>query len=206
MAKKRLPAEKRRKSILKAAERCLSRKGYYNCTTADIAAEAGITEPVLYQHFEDKRDLIDSLRNDAVEDIGNYVARRVLKQETLLGGLRETAEAVFDYTSRHRSKMRAYYYSIPKLGTGGLRRSPVERLHHLHSAISYMLEEAQRQGTVLDDIDISSFAWSFISLLETVYIANALGLDVPLKEKDLYIDLIDRMLSTISAPIKVEEP
>jgi len=205
MAKKRLPAEKRRKSILKAAERCLSRKGYYNCTTADSAAEAGITEPVLYQHFEDKRDLIDSLRSEAIEDIGNYVAKRVIKQQTPLGGLRETAEAVFDYTSRHRSKMRAYYYSIPELGRGGLRRSPVERLHQVHSAVSYMLEEAQRQGDVIDDIDIPSFAWSFISLFETVYIANALGLDVPLKEKDLYMDLIDRMFSTISVPISAEE-
>ncbi|MBN2028078.1 MAG: TetR/AcrR family transcriptional regulator [Actinobacteria bacterium] len=205
MARKRLPAPKRRKSILKAAERCLSRRGYYNCTTADIAAEAGITEPVLYQHFEDKRDLIDSLRSEAIEDIGNYVARRFLKQETPLGGLRETAEAVFDYTSRHRSKMRAYYYSIPEMGKGGLRKSPVERLHQVHSAVSYILEEARQQGTVIGDIDIPSFAWSFISLFETVYIANALGLDVPLKEKDLYMDLVDRLLATISVPIKADE-
>lgn len=204
MAKKRLPAEKRKKSILKAAERCLARKGYYNCTTADIAAEAGITEPVLYQHFKDKRDLIDSLRTEAIEDIGGYVAKRVLKRETQLDGVRELADAVFDYTSRHRSKMRAYYYSIPEMGRGGLRRSPAERLHHLHEAVSYMLEEGQRQGAVREDADIPSFTWSYISLLETVFLSNALGLDVPIKEKDLYMGLIDRMLSSVSIEIKAE--
>jgi AcrR family transcriptional regulator len=206
MAKKRLPAEKRKKSILKAAERCLARKGYYNCTTADIAAEAGITEPVLYQHFENKRDLFNTLRNEAVEDISIYVTRRVVRKKTPLEGLREAAEAIFDYTVRHRSKMRAYYYSIPELGKGGLRRSPVERVHRLYNAVSYMLEEAQRQGAVNSGVDIPGFSWSFISLVEIVYIANALGLDVPFKERDVYIELIDCLLSTISTPIEPEEP
>jgi AcrR family transcriptional regulator len=204
MGKKRLSAEKRRQSILKAAERCLARKGYYNCTTADIAAEADITEPVLYQHFRDKRDLVDSLRNSAVEDITNYVTRRVVKRKTPLEGLHEAAEAIFDYTVRHRSKMRAYYYSIPELGKGGLRRSPVERLHRLHEAVSFMLEEAQRQGAAVKEMNAPDFAWSFIALLEIVYIANALGLNVPFKQKDMYMDLIDRMLKTISVPDKVE--
>ena len=204
MVKKRLPAAKRKQSILKAAERCLARKGYYNCTTADIAAEADITEPVLYQHFRDKRDLVDSLRSSAVEDISNYVTRRVVKKKTPLEGLQEAAEAVFDYTVRHRSKMRAYYYSIPELGKGGLRRSPVERLHRLHEAVSFMLEEAQRQGAAVKEMSAPDFAWSLIALVEIVYIANALGLNVPFKQKDMYMDLIDRMLKTISVPDKVE--
>lgn len=200
MAKKRLSAEKRRESILKAAERCLARKGYYNCTTADIAAEADVTEPVLYQHFRDKRDLVDSMRNATVEDISNYVTRRVLKKGTPLEGLREAAEAIFDYTLRHRSRMRAYYYSIPELGKGGLRRSPVERLHRLHEAVSFMLEEAQRQGAAAEGFDASDFAWSYISLLEIIYIANALGLEVPFSNREAYMDLIERLLDTISVP------
>jgi AcrR family transcriptional regulator len=204
MGKKRLPAEQRKQSIIKAAEHCLARKGFYNCTTADIAAAAGITEPVLYQHFQNKGDIISSLRTSAVEDISNYVAKRALKRKTPLEGLQECAEAVFDYTLRHRSKMRAYYYSIPELGRGGLRRSPVERLHQFHEAVSYMLEEAQRQGNALGEIDPSDFAWSFIALVEIVFIANALGLDVPFIDKDIYMDLIDRLLASVSVPSRAE--
>jgi len=205
MTKRRLPAEKRKQSILKAAERCLARKGYYSCTTADFASEADVTEPVLYQHFEDKRAIVDSLRDQAINDISNYTVKRVLRKKTPLEGLREGAEAVFDYTLRHRSKMRAYYYSIPELGKGGLRRSPVERLHRLHAAVTYMLEEAQRQGAATDEMNASEFAWSFISLMEIVYIANALGLHVPFQQKDTYMDLIDRLLSSISTPPRPEE-
>jgi AcrR family transcriptional regulator len=204
MGKKRLPAEKRKQSILKAAERCLARKGYYNCTTADIAAAADVTEPVLYQHFRNKSDIVSSMRSSAIEDITDYVVKRVLKRKTPLEGLRECAEAVFDYTLRHRSKMRAYYYSIPELGKGGLRRSPVERLHRLHDAVTFILEEAQRQESARSEINADDFAWSFIALVEIVYIANALGLDVPFTQKDTYMDLIDRLLANVSVPSKAE--
>ena len=204
MAKKRLPAEKRKQSIIKAAERCMARKGFYNCTTADIATMAGITEPVLYQHFRDKSDIVDSLRDNAITDLTDYVVKRVLRRKTPLEGLRECAEAVFDYTRRHRSTMRAYYYSIPELGKGGLRYSPVERLHGFHDGVSLMLEEAQRMGIAVSEMDASDFAWSFISLVEIVFIANALGLDVPFISKETYVDLIDRLLATISVPTEAE--
>ncbi len=204
MARKRLPAEKRRESILKAAERCLARRGYYSCTTADIAAEAGITEPILYQHFEDKRDLVECLRHRTVKELSRYVVMRVLKQSNPLAGLREAAEAAFDFTRRHRSKMRAYYYSIPELGRGGFHRTPVDRLHHLYAAVSYMIEEAQRRGEATDDVNAMEFAWSFVALMEIVYIANALGLEVPFNDKRTYLDLVDRLLSSISTTGRIE--
>ncbi len=200
MGKKRLTAEKRRQSILRAAELCLARKGYYNCTTADIAAAAGITEPVLYQHFEGKRDIVDSMRNAALEDLARYVIKRALQKETPLGGLREYTSAAFDYTLKHRSRMRAFYYSIPELGRGGLRRSPVERIHNLHAAVTFTLQEAQRQGAAAGDMDAADLAWSIIALVELVYIANALGLDVPFSSKEAYMDLVDRLLETVSTP------
>ncbi len=204
MARRRLPAEKRRESLLKAAERCLARKGYYSCTTADIASEAGVTEPILYQHFEDKRELVECMRDRTVQDISRYVVRRFLQKTTPLAGLREAAEAAFDFTRRHRSKMRAYYYSIPELGRGGFHRTPVDRLHRLHSAVSYILEEGQRQGSVRKDLKPEDFAWSYIALMEIVYIANALGLEVPFNDKRKYLELVDRLLRNASATGEIE--
>jgi AcrR family transcriptional regulator len=204
MARKRLPAEKRRESILKAAERCLARRGYYSCTTADIAAEAGITEPILYQHFEDKRDLVECMRHQAVRELSRYVVMRVLKRSNPLAGLREAAEAAFDFTRRHRSKMRAYYYSIPELGRGGFHRTPVDRLHNLYAAVSYMIEEAQRRGEAKSEVNAAEFAWSFIALMEIVYIANALGLEVPFSDKRMYLELVDRLLASISTSDRIE--
>src|SRR5580765_4487898 len=53
----RLPAEERRALLLETACRVFSHGSYRGVTTAEIAREAGITEPVLYRHFASKRDL-----------------------------------------------------------------------------------------------------------------------------------------------------
>ena len=57
MGRTRLPAEERRASLLACACGVFSGGSYRGSTTAEIAREAGITEPVLYRHFESKRDL-----------------------------------------------------------------------------------------------------------------------------------------------------
>src|SRR5438874_6468620 len=53
----RLTAVERRQAVLDTACRVFSRSSYRGATTAEIAREAGITEPILYRHFGSKRDL-----------------------------------------------------------------------------------------------------------------------------------------------------
>lgn len=57
MSSTRLPAEERRAALLDCACRAFADGTYKGTTTAEIAREAGVTEPILYRHFESKRDL-----------------------------------------------------------------------------------------------------------------------------------------------------
>ena len=56
-AARRLPADERRRAIVQAALRVFSAGSYAGATTAEIARESGVTEPVLYRHFASKREL-----------------------------------------------------------------------------------------------------------------------------------------------------
>ena len=56
-SRNRLPAPERREAILDAALRVFSAGSYSGATTAQIAKEAGVSEPILYRHFGSKRDL-----------------------------------------------------------------------------------------------------------------------------------------------------
>jgi AcrR family transcriptional regulator len=47
----------RRDAIIAAAVRLFSEKGFRGTTTRELAAALDVTEPVIYQHFETKRDL-----------------------------------------------------------------------------------------------------------------------------------------------------
>ncbi|MHC4219494.1 MAG: TetR/AcrR family transcriptional regulator [Planctomycetota bacterium] len=61
----RMQAPQRRRQLLDAALPCFARKGYRGTTTAELASAAGITPPILYRHFESKRDLFAVLLNEA---------------------------------------------------------------------------------------------------------------------------------------------
>ena len=61
MATARLTSHARREAILDAAVKLFSEKGFRGVTTRELAAATGVTEPVLYQHFETKRDLYRAL-------------------------------------------------------------------------------------------------------------------------------------------------
>jgi len=53
----RLPAAARRQALVEAGLRVFEGGSYSGSTTADIAREAGVSEPILYRHFASKREL-----------------------------------------------------------------------------------------------------------------------------------------------------
>ena len=52
-----LPAAERRARIEDAAARLFAERGYAATSVEDIVREAGVSKPILYRHFESKRDL-----------------------------------------------------------------------------------------------------------------------------------------------------
>jgi AcrR family transcriptional regulator len=58
--------EQRKQQILEAALTVFSRKGYGEATVPDIAIEAGIAVGTIYNYYQSKRDLLDSLLADYV--------------------------------------------------------------------------------------------------------------------------------------------
>ncbi len=78
----RMSSEERRAAIIQAAVKLFSEKGFRGVTTRELAAAVGVTEPVLYQHFETKRDLytaiIDRKSQEGMERfgavLGSYVS------------------------------------------------------------------------------------------------------------------------------------
>ena len=53
----RLSGPERRQAVVETASRVFAKGSYHGSTTAQIARESGVTEPVLYRHFSSKREL-----------------------------------------------------------------------------------------------------------------------------------------------------
>lgn len=57
MTTPRLSAADRREQLLGIAVHVFAQKGFHNASMNDVADAAGVTKPVLYQHFASKREL-----------------------------------------------------------------------------------------------------------------------------------------------------
>ncbi|WP_329123359.1 TetR family transcriptional regulator [Streptomyces sp. NBC_01353] len=91
------PADQRRRELLEAADRVVLRDGPKASMNA-IAAEAGITKPILYRHFGDKGGL--------------YRALATRHTDALLSALRAALDAPADRRRRVEATLDTYLASI----------------------------------------------------------------------------------------------
>ena len=77
----RLPREQRRRQVLAAALDVFSTAGYHAASMDEIADHAGVSKPVLYQHFPGKLDLYLAILDASIDDL-MAVAREALTGTT----------------------------------------------------------------------------------------------------------------------------
>src|ERR1700742_3821438 len=78
----RLPKEQRRQLVLAAALEVFSKAGYHSASMDDIADRAGVSKPVLYQHFPGKLDLYLALLDAGIDEL-------LANSKAALGGTHE---------------------------------------------------------------------------------------------------------------------
>lgn len=85
----RLPAAERRRQLLDVALGVFAREGYHEASMNDVAEAAGVTKPVLYQHFQSKRELYLEL----LRDVGGRLELAIAEATADAGGPRQQVEA-----------------------------------------------------------------------------------------------------------------
>lgn len=68
-----MPAARRRETLLRAAAAAFAADGYEGATLDGIAAAAGVTKPILYRHFDSKKDLYLGLLARHAADMPGFV-------------------------------------------------------------------------------------------------------------------------------------
>jgi len=96
---KRIKREKIRRAeeILSAAQKVMLEKGYNGATMDEIAAEAGLTKPTLYQYFKTKDELFVQLVEPLIQSMAlKLESIRVHLEENKYTAGREIIRDVFD--------------------------------------------------------------------------------------------------------------
>lgn len=83
--------------ILEAGAECFARDGYHATSVRNIASRAGITKPVLYDHFPSKQQLYVAVVESARDELFSRGAEAMAARGTLEARVRSTIEAFFAY-------------------------------------------------------------------------------------------------------------
>jgi AcrR family transcriptional regulator len=177
----RLSAAERRSAIVDAALRVFSEGSYAGATTAEIAREAGVSEPLLYRHFSSKRELYFACLDDAWRRIRSRLQAKMDE----VGPARAWREM-------RTSAMREMKTVLPSLWMQAIteagedpeiRRFVRRHMREVHDFFAGALRGMQAEGAIPADRNVDAEAWIFIGGSLLVSIADRLG--GPLAAEDL---------------------
>jgi AcrR family transcriptional regulator len=168
VAAKRLPKEARKQAVLDTACRVFSRSSYRGATTAEIAREAGISEPILYRHFGSKRDLYLACLDEAWAEL------RTIAEEARAEDPGGCLGAVAHAYMASRSRVRLIDLWIQGLTEAAedavIAKALKGQIRDVHAYFVELIRDGQERGDVHADRDPVAEAWIFVAsgLLATV--------------------------------------
>jgi len=176
----RLPAAERRRELVEAALRVFSEGSYAGATTAQIAREAGVSEPILYRHFASKRELYFACLSEAWQRIQLRIEEKIDELGPELGW-----RAIGPATMREMKVVlpSLWMQAITEAGEDPeIRRHVRGHMREVHEFFAEVLRRVQEQGGIHPDRDPETEAWIFIAGSLLVSVADRLG--GPLRAED----------------------
>ncbi|HKB94235.1 MAG TPA: TetR/AcrR family transcriptional regulator, partial [Gaiellaceae bacterium] len=152
----RMPAAERRLALVDTAIRLFTESSYRGTTTADIARAAGVSEPILYRHFDSKRDLYLA----ALDHVWETVRTGWEKTREAWGRKLEEATDVCaaveaigkGHVSVRSPKLQLAELWVQALGEASedpdLRRHLRRHMREVHDFVADLIRRGQEQGAI----------------------------------------------------------
>ena len=107
----RLPRLARRRQLLDAALEVFVARGYHAAAMDEIADRAGVSKPVLYQHFPGKQELYLALLDESVDRLIEAVAAALRSTADNRQRVNATFAAYYEYIAEHTGTFRLVFES-----------------------------------------------------------------------------------------------
>lgn len=160
-ARQRLRADERRSQLCEVALRLFAERGYEATTMEDIADAAGVTKPLVYQHFESKRslylELVDSVAEELLSAIGVATAAAAGPREQVEDGFAAYFSTLVSRVTAFRLLYRRSSPADPALGSA---------LRRVEDAIAEAIDPLIAAG--LDDEHRRFLAYAVVGMAEGV--------------------------------------
>jgi AcrR family transcriptional regulator len=177
-ARKRLPAEERELQILRAATKVFARSNYRVAGTAEIAREAGISEPTIYKYFGSKKELF-------LRILGRTRERILENWKQVVGGgqtdpastLREMGRVYLKGLRRHSDELKIQFQALAESDDPEIARQLRENHKAYVEFFVRLINQGKNEGVMRADTDAYSAAWVLDGIGFTLTLVRLLGFD-----------------------------
>src|SRR4051812_25774933 len=107
----RLPRGARRLQLLRAAQDVFVAQGFHAAAMDDIADRAGVSKPVLYQHFPGKRELYLALLEQQSDELADRVSQAMAGTHDNHQRVNGAVGAYFDFIDAEGEAFRLFFES-----------------------------------------------------------------------------------------------
>ena len=185
-ASTRLPRPARRRQLLGAARDVFVAQGYHAAAMDEIAERAGVSKPVLYQHFPGKLDLYLALLDESVAELVGAVSAALASTTDNRERVPATFRAFFDYVSGAGQAFRLVFES-------DLSNEPAvrARLDRALFECAEMISEFIREDTGVSNEEADLLGMALVGMAQVsarYWLSGEGGID-----KDLAEELLARL-------------
>ena len=162
----RLPGPERRAAVVQTACRVFAKSSYHGSTTAQIARETGVTEPVLYRHFASKRELYLACLDSVWQEVRVLWETAVEREPDPANWIKAIGKAYLEARASARIVLVDLWIQALTVAADDpeIRRALRRQVCAVHEFVASLIRRAQEEGGILPDRDPDAEAWIFISL------------------------------------------
>jgi AcrR family transcriptional regulator len=189
----RLPRDQRRAQLLDAANDVFTSKGYHAAAMDDIAEAAGVSKPVLYQHFPSKLDLYLALLDSSCERLVEIVTEALASTDHNADRVVATMGAFYEFVSSSAGEFR-FVFESDLTGEGRVQ----QRLWRVNDEIADAIAAVISEDTALPGAESKLLAISLVGIAQVSarYWVSGDSAKIPLDEaKQLVSSLAWRGIS-----------
>jgi AcrR family transcriptional regulator len=157
----RLPRDQRRIQLLDAASEVFASKGYHAAAMDDIADAAGVSKPVLYQHFPSKLDLYLALLDQSCYRLVEVVEDALASTDDNADRVIATVAAFYEFISSESGDFR-FVFESDLTGDGAVQ----ERLSRVNDEISDAIASVIAEDTSLPSQQAKLLAVSLVGIAQ----------------------------------------
>jgi AcrR family transcriptional regulator len=192
-----MSAAERENSLIENAIEVFASCNYRIATVAKIASESGITEPIIYRHFNSKKSLFLAALERIDMDMLKGWQEATSSSENPKEALRGISAFHYNFVINQKARAKLLFQAISEVDDLETKNNLSNHFQSCVDLLKDLIRQCKEKGLMREDIDEDMAAWLLISLGIGTGFMNLFGFEQELERRHP-INAFDFLLNSFS--------